>query len=128
MSIMKVGLLVRLYRVDNQLLFLQKEGPNAPLNELDENGCCPLMYAAIADAVPAVEMLLNFGARRDTVSSLHDCIVMQLLDDCTRWIQCKGQLYTMLLSLVKTRLSEFLIDAAQIGHLSKLYLYYACTN
>ena len=33
----------------------------------DENGCTPLMYAAIADSWPAAEMLLNFSAKRETV-------------------------------------------------------------
>lgn len=46
---------------------LQREGPNAPMNELDENGCSPLMYAALADSVPVVEMLLNFAAKREIV-------------------------------------------------------------
>lgn len=33
----------------------------------DENGCTPLMYAAIADSWPAAEMLLNFSAKREMV-------------------------------------------------------------
>ena len=37
------------------------------MNELDENGCSPLMYAAMADSVPVVEMFLNFAAKRETV-------------------------------------------------------------
>lgn len=40
-------------------------GPNAPIDELDANGCTPLMYAAMADSHLAVEMLLNFSARRE---------------------------------------------------------------
>eukprot|EP00731_Ephydatia_muelleri_P038669 Em0853g5a len=32
---------------------------------LDDNGCTPLMYAAIADSWQAAEMLLNFSARRE---------------------------------------------------------------
>lgn len=58
------------------ILIVQREGPNAPLNELDENGCSPLMYAALADAVPAVEMLLNFGAKRETVG--HWIVILSL--------------------------------------------------
>ena len=50
---------------------LQQHGPSAPLNELDENGCTPLMYAAIADSRLAIEMLLNFSAKREKVSVVH---------------------------------------------------------
>ena len=45
----------------------QHLGPNAPIDELDANGCTPLMYAAMADSQLAVEMLLNFSARREQV-------------------------------------------------------------
>lgn len=38
---------------------------------LDDNGCTPLMYAAIADSWQAAEMLLNFSARREMVGNCH---------------------------------------------------------
>jgi ankyrin repeat protein len=49
----------------------QQHGPNAPVDELDANGCTPLMYAAMADSRLAIEMLLNFSARREQVQSRH---------------------------------------------------------
>ena len=47
---------------------MQYHGPGAPINDLDSNGCTPLMYAAMADSILAIEMLLNFSARREQVS------------------------------------------------------------
>ena len=53
------------------LISIEKHlGPNAPIDELDANGCTPLMYAAMADSHLAVEMLLNFSARREQVCML----------------------------------------------------------
>ena len=49
----------------------QKHGPRAPIDELDANGCTPLMYAAIADSQLAIEMLLNFSAKREQVREVH---------------------------------------------------------
>ena len=46
---------------------IQQHGPNAPIDDLDANGCTPLMYAAMADSRLAIEMLLNFSARREQV-------------------------------------------------------------
>lgn len=43
------------------------QGPDAPLNELDGNGCTPLMYAAAADSVLAIEILLSYSAKREQV-------------------------------------------------------------
>lgn len=93
----------------------QREGPNAPLNELDENGCCPLMYAAMADAVPAVEMVLNFSAKREMVSWKH-CISSMVLLLMGRLIHWGGLLCTMLLSLGGTRLSSSSSSRLQTGH------------
>lgn len=45
----------------------QKHGPTAPIDGLDANGCTPLMYAAVADSQLAIEMLLNFSAKREQV-------------------------------------------------------------
>ena len=50
------------------MLYIQVQGPNAPLNELDSNGCTPLMYAAVADSVLAIEILLSYSAMREQVS------------------------------------------------------------
>ena len=50
------------------ILIYKVEGPNAPLNELDSNGCTPLMYAAVADSVLAIEILLSYSAKRERVS------------------------------------------------------------
>ena len=52
-----------------RLSLVQYHGPGAPINELDSNGCTPLMYAAMADSILAIEMLLNFSARREQVSN-----------------------------------------------------------
>lgn len=49
----------------------QREGPDAPLNELDHNGCTPLMYAAMADSVTTLEILLHFAAKREMVIQAH---------------------------------------------------------
>ena len=55
-----------IHRVD--ILFtMQSHGPDAPLDELDNNGCTPLMYAAVADSVLAIEILLSYSARREQV-------------------------------------------------------------
>ena len=43
------------------------QGPDAPLNELDSNGCTPLMYAAVADSILAIEILLSYSAKREQV-------------------------------------------------------------
>ena len=48
-------------------VLIQQLGPEAPINELDANGCTPLMYAVMADSRFAIEMLLNFSARREQV-------------------------------------------------------------
>ena len=45
----------------------QRAGPDAPIDELDANGCTALMYATMADSRLAVEMLLNFSAKREKV-------------------------------------------------------------
>ena len=45
----------------------QQLGPDAPLDELDANGCTPLMYAVMSESRLAIEMLLNFSARREEV-------------------------------------------------------------
>ena len=50
------------------LCFIQRDGRNAPLNELDKNGCTPLMYAALSDSDSAIEMLLNLSVRREQVN------------------------------------------------------------
>ena len=50
---------------------LQLQGPGAPIDALDGNGCTPLMYAVMADSRLAVEMLLNFSAKRETVSNYY---------------------------------------------------------
>lgn len=52
------------------LNLFQQYGPRAPINELDSNGCTPLMYAAMADSVLGIEMLLSFSARREKVGKL----------------------------------------------------------
>ena len=44
------------------------EGPQAPLNLLDGNGCTPLMYAVIGDSKDAIEVLMNFSAKKEVVS------------------------------------------------------------
>ena len=46
---------------------VQLQGPDAAINKLDANGCTPLMYAVMADSKLAIEMLLNFGAKREQV-------------------------------------------------------------
>lgn len=46
---------------------MQLQGPGAAINKLDANGCTPLMYAVMADSKLAIEMLLNFGAKREQV-------------------------------------------------------------
>lgn len=68
MSIVKVTILM--IKCHNKCIIyaLQRDGHNAPLNELDENGCTPLMYAALSDSDSAIEMLLNFSARREEVN------------------------------------------------------------
>ena len=48
-------------------LLLQVLGPGDAIDRLDVNGCSPLMYAVMADSRLAVEMLLNFSARREQV-------------------------------------------------------------
>lgn len=85
---------------------LQHYGPGAPINDLDLNGCTPLMYAALADSILAIEMLLNFSARRETVSAgLTLCTYVPyvmcylLLIFIYRLIMREEQLYIMRLSL-----------------------------
>lgn len=51
------------------ILPTQQIGPGDHVDFLDENGCTPLMYAAIADSWPAAEMLLNFSAKREMVKN-----------------------------------------------------------
>ena len=46
----------------------RNEGPQAPLNLLDGNGCTPLMYAVIGDSKDAIEVLMNFSAKKEVVS------------------------------------------------------------
>ena len=46
----------------------RNEGPQAPLNLLDDNGCTPLMYAVIGDSKDAIEVLMNFSAKKEVVS------------------------------------------------------------
>ena len=46
---------------------MQLQGPNAAINQLDANGCTPLMYAVMADSKLGIEMLLNFGTKREQV-------------------------------------------------------------
>ena len=53
--------------VSKGLHSFQHEGPNAPLDELDDNGCTPLMYAAMADSERAIQLLLNLSAAREQV-------------------------------------------------------------
>lgn len=51
----------------NIFVFVQREGPNVRINQLDENECSPLMYAVLADSIPAIEVLLHCGAKREEV-------------------------------------------------------------
>lgn len=60
------------------LYILQVQGPDAPLNELDSNGCTPLMYAAVADSVLAIEILLSYSAKREQVSTCRDMPICKL--------------------------------------------------
>ena len=46
---------------------VQLQGPDAAINQLDANGCTPLMYAVMADSKLGIEMLLNFGTKREQV-------------------------------------------------------------
>ena len=46
-------------------------GPDAPIDELDANGCTPLMYAVMSESRLVIEMLLNFSARREQVYEVH---------------------------------------------------------
>ena len=46
----------------------RSEGPQAPLNLLDRNGCTPLMYAVMGDSKDAIEVLMNFSAKKEVVS------------------------------------------------------------
>jgi ankyrin repeat protein len=48
---------------------VKKQGLDAPLNEADDNGCTPLMYAALSDSRSTIEMLLNFGVKREQTDS-----------------------------------------------------------
>ena len=46
----------------------RSEGPRAPLDQLDQNGCTPLMYAVMGDSKDAIEVLMNFSAKKEVVS------------------------------------------------------------
>ena len=48
---------------------IQQLGPDAPIDDLDANGCTPLMYAVMSESRLAIEMLLNFSARREQVNA-----------------------------------------------------------
>ena len=56
----------------------QQMGPDAPIDEFDANGCTPLMYAVMSESQQAIEMLLNFGARREQVAKLHTCCTITI--------------------------------------------------
>ena len=45
---------------------VQSEGYQV-LNELDFNGCTPLMYAVLGDSKSGIECLMNLSARKETV-------------------------------------------------------------
>lgn len=53
---------------------MQQLGLNAPIDDLDANGCTPLMYAVLAESRLAIEMLLNFSARREQVNYIQSCM------------------------------------------------------